>query len=66
MTLCQKTKFDQKNRILIPKEYIKSAGGADNCKCYVQYQEGTDFIIIRIGDDTITDKLNLKEIKKNV
>lgn len=49
MVLCQKTKFDQKNRILIPKEYIRVAGGEENGPCYVTCNEETGEIKIIIG-----------------
>ncbi len=42
MTLCQKGRFDQKNRIFIPKEIMASAGGLPNCGVYVVHDEGTN------------------------
>ena len=48
MILCQKVKFDQKNRILIPRDYIREAGGSDNCSCYVTFNEATREIKIVI------------------
>lgn len=55
MVLCQKTKFDQKNRVLIPREYIKLAGGQENGTCYVTYDEATKEI-----------KIIIKEANQNV
>ena len=48
MILCQKAKFDQKNRVLVPREYIKLAGGEDNCGCYITFDEDTKEIKIII------------------
>lgn len=42
MILCQKTKFDQKNRVLIPKDILIAAGGSFNCEAYVVHVEGTN------------------------
>lgn len=50
MILCQKTKFDQKNRVLVPREYIKLAGGEDNCGCYITFDEDTKEIKVIIKD----------------
>ena len=46
MTLCQKVKFDQKNRVLIPKNMMKAAGGYDNCEAYVTCEEGTNKVVL--------------------
>lgn len=46
MVLCQKAKFDQKNRVLIPKDMMKEAGGYDNCEVYVTCEEGTNKVIL--------------------
>lgn len=46
MVLCQKAKFDQKNRVLIPKDMMKAAGGYDNCEVYVTCEEGTNKVIL--------------------
>ena len=46
MVLCQKAKFDQKNRVLIPKEMMKAAGGYDNCEVYVTHDEGTNMVTL--------------------
>ncbi len=46
MVLCMKTKFDCQNRLLIPRDYLKAAGGSPNGKCYVLYDEGTNQIVI--------------------
>ena len=54
MILCQKTKFDQKNRGLVPREYIKLAGGEENGACYITYNEDTKEI-----------KIIIKEISEN-
>jgi len=48
MILCQKAKFDQKNRILIPRDYIREAGGSDNCSCYITFNEATREIKILV------------------
>ena len=48
MILCQKTKFDQKNRVLVPHEYIKLAGGEPDGVCYVTYDEDSKEIKIII------------------
>ena len=48
MVLCQKAKLDQKNRILIPRDFIKVAGGEDNGSCYVTCDEDTKEIKIII------------------
>lgn len=50
MILCQKTKFDQKNRVLVPREYIKLAGGEDNCGCYITFDEDTKEIKVIIKE----------------
>lgn len=42
--LCVKRRFDQKNRILIPVEFIREAGGDVDCEVYVQHEEGTNEI----------------------
>ncbi len=52
MILCQKTKFDQKNRVLIPREYIQLAGGAEDGVCYVTYDEDTKEIKIIIKNNS--------------
>lgn len=41
MVLCVERKFDQKNRLFIPADFLKKAGGGPNCKCYVQLDEDT-------------------------
>ena len=46
MILCHKAKFDQKSRLRIPREYIKLAGGEDDCKCYITFDENTKEIKI--------------------
>jgi len=44
MVLCQKARFDQKNRILIPKTMITEAGGQFDGPVYVSHEEGTNEI----------------------
>ena len=41
MILTEKRKFDQKNRLYIPLEYIRAAGGDPNGEVYVQFDEQT-------------------------
>ena len=60
MVLCQKAKFDQKNRILIPKDFIEVAGGNDNVSCYVTCDEDTGEIKIIIRPTDIKEKENAK------
>lgn len=42
MTLCQKAKFDQKNRILIPKSILLAAGGEFDGETYIVHEEGSN------------------------
>ena len=60
MVLCQKAKFDQKNRILIPKDFIDVAGGVENGTCYVTCDEDTKEIKIIIRPTNIKDKENAR------
>lgn len=46
MVLCEERKFDQKNRVFIPKTYIMKAGGKENGECYVMFDEETKEIKI--------------------
>lgn len=46
MVLCQKVKFDQKNRVHIPRDMMKTAGGYDNCEVYVTCEEGTNKVVL--------------------
>ena len=58
MILCQKSKFDQGNRILIPREYIRLAGGERNGACYITYDEETKEIKIIIKEVTKNESKN--------
>ena len=58
MVLCQKAKFDQKNRILIPKDFIEVAGGTNGDSCYVICDEDTKEIKIIIRPTDIKEKEN--------
>lgn len=44
MILCQKAKFDQKNRILIPKSILLAAGGEFDGETYIVHEEGSNEI----------------------
>ena len=46
MILMEKRKFDQKNRVNIPLDYIRAAGGDPNGEVYVQFDEQTNEIKI--------------------
>lgn len=48
MILCQKAKLDKQNRVLIPREYIKLAGGEANGVCYITFDENTKEIRVII------------------
>lgn len=59
MILCCERKFDQQNRLLVPLEYLRKAGGGPNCKCYVMFDEATKEIKIVVkecdGNEEICD-----------
>lgn len=46
MVLCVERKMDQKNRLWIPADFIKKAGGELDGHCYVQFDEDTKEIKI--------------------
>ena len=51
MVLCHVRKMDQNNRILIPKEFIKMAGGHENGDVYVMFDEDSKEIKIKCKDN---------------
>lgn len=46
MVLCTKTKLDNQNRLLIPRDYLKEAGGTLNGQCYILFDEETKRIVV--------------------
>lgn len=60
MVLCVEKKFDQNNRIFIPADFIRKAGGELDSRCYVMFDEDTKEIKIVIKKDDENEKAKIR------
>ena len=56
MVLCVSRKFDQKNRLFIPKEFIEKAGWKLDGECYVSLDEDDRKIVIEMKKERNVEK----------